>query len=149
MSPTRSPWDNFWQSYGRGVFGAFLRKTLDFRRNAPKTPTAITLPKIVPKASSWTQKMRLGILYNLCAKSGAKQIFRRSYGDLGIFDPVAISWSQLKFVGAAIASQLLFAAAVAHRCCWPLNSPWCLGLTLTFRPTAVYLPETFGKSCIH
>ena len=61
-------------------------KTLDFRRNAPKTPTAITLPKIVPEASSWTQKMRLGILYNLCAKSGTKQIFRRSYGDLGVFD---------------------------------------------------------------
>ena len=50
-------------------------KTLDFRRNAPKTPTAITLPKIVPEASSWTQKMRLGILYNLCAKSDAKQFF--------------------------------------------------------------------------
>ena len=62
-------------------------KTLDFRRNAPKTPTAVTLSKIVPEASSWTQKMRLGILYNLCAKSGAKQIFRRSYGDLGVFDP--------------------------------------------------------------
>jgi hypothetical protein len=43
---------------------------------------AVTLPKIAPEASSWTQKMRLGILYNLCAKSGAKQIFRRSYGDL-------------------------------------------------------------------
>ena len=47
---------------------------------------AITLSKIVPEASSWTQKMRLGILYNLGAKSGAKQIFRRSYGDLGVFD---------------------------------------------------------------
>ena len=34
-------------------------------------------------APSWTEKMRLGILYNLCAKSGAKLFFRRSYGDLG------------------------------------------------------------------
>jgi hypothetical protein len=36
---------------------------------------AVTLSKNAPEASSWTQKMRLGILYNLCAKSGAKQIF--------------------------------------------------------------------------
>ena len=57
-----------------------------FRETPRKHPTAITLSKIVPEASSWTQKMRLGIFYNLCAKSGAKQIFRRSYGDLGVFD---------------------------------------------------------------
>jgi hypothetical protein len=46
-----------------------------FRKDAPKTPMAITLPKIAPKASSWTQKMRLGILHNLYAKSGAEKIF--------------------------------------------------------------------------
>jgi hypothetical protein len=69
-----------------GVSGGFLQKTLDFRRNAPETPMAVTLSKIAPGASNWAQKMRLGILYNLCAKSGAKQIFRRSYGDLGVFD---------------------------------------------------------------
>jgi hypothetical protein len=36
---------------------------------------AVTLSKLAPEASSWAQKMRLGILYNLCAKSGAKQFF--------------------------------------------------------------------------
>jgi hypothetical protein len=51
-----------------------------------KHPTAITLSKSIPETSGWTQKTRLGFLYNLCAKSGAEIIFRRSYGDLGVFD---------------------------------------------------------------
>ena len=60
---------------------------LDFFAETPrKRPTAITLPKNVPETSGWTQKTRLGILYNLCAKSGAKLFFRRSYGDSRVFD---------------------------------------------------------------
>ena len=46
-----------------------------FRETPRKHPTAITLLKIVPETSGWTQKTRLGIFYNLCAKSGAKLIY--------------------------------------------------------------------------
>jgi hypothetical protein len=56
----------------RGVFCEIL----DFRRNAPKTPHGRNFIKNYPGPSHWTQKTRLGILYNLCANSGAKQHFR-------------------------------------------------------------------------
>ena len=65
------------------VFERFPQERLEnaHGRNFVKTKNA-------PEVSSWTQKMRLGILYNLYPKSCAKQIFRRSYGDLGVFDLV-------------------------------------------------------------
>ena len=37
------------------------------------------MSKIAPETSSWTQKTRLGVLYNLRPKSGATLYFRRSY----------------------------------------------------------------------
>ena len=88
-------WKQTGYSARRGVPQAFLSRFISWgvleniAETPRKRPTAITLSKIVPETSGWTQKTRNGVLYNLCAKSGAKLFFRRSYGDLWVFDLAA------------------------------------------------------------